>query len=99
MFNSDREKRITFAEIREHPLFAEYFPDDGGQSRMLYNPNKKNKSKNPDKLMSFILAKKGSIIQLPIQNKTQHPKQQQANMNEFDNATPSYYINKVKTTE
>lgn len=40
-------------------MFKEYFPDDGGQSKILYNP--KNNKKNPDKLTSFIIANNNRV--------------------------------------
>lgn len=42
MFHPNPDKRITFSEIREHPVFAKNFPDGAGKSQLLY----KNKVKN-----------------------------------------------------
>jgi hypothetical protein len=36
IFNSNPENRITFSQIREHPLFVKYFPVVHQPSRILY---------------------------------------------------------------
>ncbi len=36
IFNTSDDDRITFAKIREHPLFAKYFPVVDTASKILY---------------------------------------------------------------
>lgn len=36
MFDIDQEKRISFADIREHAVFREQFPEIAPKSRILY---------------------------------------------------------------
>lgn len=56
IFNPDGTKRITFVEIREHPLFKEYFPVIESQSRILYKGQKKI-----NRYDSFIQSKTSTI--------------------------------------
>lgn len=57
MFNPDGNKRITFADIRDHPIFKQHFPTVDHQSRILYN-KKKGKLNRYD---SFIQEKMSKI--------------------------------------
>ncbi len=36
IFRVDQEKRITFSEIRQHPVFAAFFPKPSPESKILY---------------------------------------------------------------
>lgn len=36
IFNPNADDRITFAKIREHPIFAKYFPVVDNASKILY---------------------------------------------------------------
>jgi hypothetical protein len=64
MFNPDGQKRITFFEIREHPLFKDYFPNIDNQSRILYG-----KKKALNRYDSFVQGKLSTIVQQPKGNK------------------------------
>ena len=37
MFELDTDNRITFAEIRKHPIFAKHFPEVKQASTILYS--------------------------------------------------------------
>jgi len=50
MFNPDGIRRITFADIREHPIFRAHFPTIDHQSKILYN----NKKKGLNRYDSFV---------------------------------------------
>lgn len=54
MFETDPEKRITFAEIREHKLFAEYFKNTDDQTSKHISRIYDKKFKAVDKVISFI---------------------------------------------
>lgn len=43
IFESNPLKRINFAEIRRHPIFAKYFPEVAQASIILYNKKFKRK--------------------------------------------------------
>lgn len=36
IFNTNADDRITFSQIRQHPLFAKYFPVLDNASKILY---------------------------------------------------------------
>lgn len=55
MFHPEGEKRITFAEIREHPVFKEHFPTIEQHSRILYKTNK------VDRYGSFVQMRRSMI--------------------------------------
>jgi len=40
MFNINGDDRITFSEIREHPIFAKHFPVVKEASKILYDGKK-----------------------------------------------------------
>ena len=37
IFTANPNKRITFSQIREHPIFRMHFPEGAGKSTTLYN--------------------------------------------------------------
>lgn len=39
IFDLDPKRRITFAQIREHPVFAAHFPIIDNSSKILYGQN------------------------------------------------------------
>lgn len=53
IFEVNTLKRINFAEIRKHPIFAKYFPDIAQASIILYN----KKFKRKENQSSFIQKK------------------------------------------
>lgn len=55
IFNPNSDDRITFAKIREHPLFAKYFPVADNASKILYG--KKFQSKIVQKAKEGIKSK------------------------------------------
>lgn len=56
IFDPNAARRINFVEIREHPVFREYFPVISGESRILY------KSKKPNRYDTFIQNKLSTIV-------------------------------------
>ena len=59
IFTPDKKGRITFLEIRTHPLFAEHFPELSYRSTILYKKGKKEEVVEIfDKAQSFVLKKK-----------------------------------------
>jgi hypothetical protein len=49
MFNSDVDNRITFAEIRTHPVFVKHFPVVAEASKILYRNKFQSKIIKKDK--------------------------------------------------
>ncbi len=56
IFNPNGDDRITFAKIREHPLFAKYFPVADKASKILYG--KKFQSKIVKKAKELMKSKR-----------------------------------------
>lgn len=58
MFQIDQDKRITFADIRRHPVFINHFHEDSyEESTVLYN--KKWKVKNINDVIKEIIPQNG----------------------------------------
>lgn len=92
MFNSDGQKRITFVEIREHPIFKDYFPNIDNQSRILYN-----KKKALNRYDSFVQGRLSAIQTKG--NKNNVPSKSPAKQYEPpENIEPTYGFKRPKTT-
>ena len=55
MFDLDPDNRITFSDIRRHPVFAKHFPVVAEASRILYS-----KKFQPSKIIKKEPAKKAA---------------------------------------
>lgn len=72
MFHPDPNKRITFAEIREHSVFKKHFPEGADKSKVIYANKLKQFSSNIAKGPSIIFCstpvtkKKGSKERLYV---------------------------------
>lgn len=57
IFRIDQEKRITFSEIRQHPVFAPFFPKPSPESKILYNTKFKSSFLSKGKIKNRLQEK------------------------------------------